>query len=226
MTTRKERIIAAAFALIAELDGSWGLATGRYVRRDVDLWRALLLIGPAGELLRVRQVYGEHPWAYHVEPILPEDEDRDATGWNGQEHGIDRPGWNPRGWAFPADRNALGITIPVNAPAREAADLLEMTVLPDYRYWSKRIRARNAHRRERLQNDLTQAVEMAHQFGGPVKLASRSDSDKTTCKLPDGRSEITLYTASPRVEMRFVVHRDRAMTIAPDLARLLGFLPS
>lgn len=226
MTTRKERIIAAAFALIVELDGSWGLATGRYVRRDVDLWRALLLVGPAGEVLRVHQVYGEHPWAYHVEPILPEDEDRDATGWNGQEHGIDRPWRDPRGWYFPGERNPHGITIPVNAPAREAAELIEMTVLPDYRYWSKRILARNAHRKERLQNDLTQAVEMAHQFGGPVHLLSRSNSDKTTCRLPDGRSEITLYTASPRVEMRFVVHRDRAMTIAPDLARILGFLPS
>ncbi|MCR6488294.1 hypothetical protein M8542_36235 [Amycolatopsis sp. OK19-0408] len=226
MNTRKDRIIAAVFALTAELDGSWALATGRYARRDIDLWRALLLIGPVGEILRVHEVHGEHPWAYRIEPIFPEDEDRDAIGWNGQQYGIDRTGQNPREWSFPADRIPNGITIPVTASAREAAELIEMTVLPDYRYWSQRIRARNTRRQERLQNDLSQAADIAHRFGGPVNLVSRRYSDTTTCKLPDGRSEITLYTASPRVEMRFVVHRDHAMTIAPDLARLFGFLPS
>ncbi len=224
MPTRRERITAAAFALTAELDGSWGLVTGLHLRCDINLLRALVLVGPAAEILRVREVNGDHPWSYHLEPILPVDEDRDATGWNGHEHGIDRPWRDPRGWAFPG--NPCGITISVTTPAREAAELIEMTVLPDYRYWSSRIEARNAHRRERLQNDLAQAVDMAHRFGGPVNIRSRVGSDRTTCTLSDGRSEITLYTASPRVEMRLVLHRDHAIAIAPDIARLWESAPS
>ncbi|OXM59560.1 hypothetical protein [Amycolatopsis vastitatis] len=226
MTTREQRIFAAVFALTGELDGSWGLATARWVRSDVVPYLGLLLVGPAGEILRIHEVHGDGPWAYCLEPILPEDEDRYATGWNGQERGLDRNREDPDGWSGPQERRPHDVTIRVRAPVGEAAEFIEKNVLPDYRYWSARIHARNTRRRERLQKDLTMAADMAHHFGGPVNLAPPTYNDKTTCKLPDGRSEIDLYTASPRVEMRFVLHRDHATAIAPDLARLLGFIPA
>jgi hypothetical protein len=113
----------------------------------------------------------------------------------------------------------------LRTPASEAANLLEQKVLPAYRHCAQRIHTRNARRRERREEEQAITADMARWFGGPARIDS-GYHNKTRCTLPDGRSEIDLYTASPRVEMRFVIDRDHAVAIAPELARLLNVVPS
>ncbi len=64
MATREERIIGAVLDLTSELAGSWGLAT--YIRNYgymTSLYGRMVLLGPAGDALRIDPVRNRRPWA-------------------------------------------------------------------------------------------------------------------------------------------------------------------
>lgn len=227
MTTREERIIGAVLELTSELDGPWGLVT--YVRNSgymASLYGCMVLLGPAGDALRIDSVRNLRPWAYTLEPVLPYDEDEFATGWVEPAGYVHHPRLKyPPGWFFPKEYRPRPLFVETRTPIKEVAGRLEEDVLPTYRYWADRIRARNTRRRERLARERAAALNLAQQFGGPVRLVPGPPS-VTSCRLDDGQSRIQLDTRSPYVEMSFVVPCDRAAVIAPELARLLGFTPT
>ncbi|WP_284747705.1 hypothetical protein [Amycolatopsis sp. RTGN1] len=224
MATREERIIGAVLDLTSDLAESWGLAT--YVRNYgymTSLYGRMVLLGPSGDALRIDPVRNRRPWAYTIQPVLPYDEDEFATGWVEPAGYVHHPRLKyPPGWFMPRDYRPRPLVVETRTPIKEVADRLEEDVLPTYRYWADRIRARNARRRERLAQERATALDLAQQFGGPVRLVPGLPS-VTSCRLDDGQSRIQLDTRSPYVEMSFFVPCDRAAAITPQLARLLGF---
>ncbi|MEU5259762.1 hypothetical protein [Amycolatopsis sp. NPDC021455] len=224
MTTRDERIMSAALDLAAELDGSWGLVT--YLRTSgymTSLYGCTVLLGPAGEALRIDPVKHLRPWAYTIHPVLPYDEDEFATGWSEPDANVHHRLTYPPGWFFPKEHQPRPVLVETRTPIKDVADRLEEEVLPTYRDWASRIRARNAQRHKRLPQERAAAIDLAQTFGGPVRVVPGSPSI-TSCRLGDGQSRIQLNTRSPYVEMSFFVPRDHAVEIAPELARLLGFV--
>ncbi|MFI5590096.1 hypothetical protein ACIA5G_33975 [Amycolatopsis sp. NPDC051758] len=224
MVTREERIISAVLGLTSELEGSWGLAT--YLRHSgymKSLYGGTVLLGPAGEALRVDPVRNLRPWAYTLQAVLPYDEDESSTGWSEPDGYVHhRPNYPP-GWFFPKEHQPRPVLVETRTPIKEVADRLEEDVLPSYRYWAGRIRERNAQRHERLTQERAAMLDVAQAFGGPVRVLP-GVSSLTVCRLDDGESRIQLNTRSPYVEMSLLVPRDRAAVIAPELARLLGFV--
>lgn len=224
MTTRDERIMRAALDLTSELDGSWGLVT--YLRNSgymTSLYGCTVLLGPAGEALRIDPVKHLRPWAYTIHPVLPYDEDEFATGWSEPGDYVRHRLNYPPGWFFPREHLPRPVLVETRTPIKEVADRLKEEVLPSYQYWAGRIQERNAQRHERLAQERAAALDLAQVFGGPVRLEPGPPS-VTSCQLDDGQSHIQLNTRSPYVQMSFFVPRDHAAVITPELARLLGFL--
>ncbi|WP_206789617.1 hypothetical protein [Amycolatopsis sp. MtRt-6] len=224
MTTRDERIMRAALDLTSELDGSWGLVT--YLRNSgymTSLYGCTMLLGPAGEALRIDPVKHLRPWAYTIHPVLPYDEDELATGWSEPGSNVHRRLVYPPGWFFPKEHLPRPVLVETRTPIKEVADRLKEEVLPSYQYWAGRIRERNARRHERLAQERAAALDLAQVFGGPVRLEPGPPS-VTSCQLDDGQSRIQLNTRSPYVQMSFFVPRDHAAVITTELARLLGFV--
>ncbi|WP_410645324.1 hypothetical protein [Amycolatopsis sp. lyj-346] len=224
MATREERIMSAVLDLISELEGSWSLVT--YLRNSgymTSLYGCTVLLGPAGEALRVDPVRNLRPWAYTIQPVLPYDEDEFSTGWAEPDEYVHQRLNYPPGWFFPKEHQPRPVLVETRTPIKEVADRLEEEVLPSYRHWAGLIRARNAQRHERLTQERAAALDLAQAFGGPVRVVPGAPSI-TLCRLVDGQSRVQVGTRSPYVEMSFFVPRDRAAVIAPELARLLGFV--